>query len=305
MTPETRERIEALLDQHRIVLFMKGTRHAPRCGFSATVAGHLNELLDDYVSVDVLADEAIRDGIKTYGNWPTIPQLYVDKELIGGSDIVSGMYNSGELHELLGKPKPDRTPPVIEITPAAAEAIRNGMADEPGMALHVAIDARWQTQFMLKPAVGHEIRARSGNIDVLMDLQTAQRARGMKIDWVDDARGSGLSVVLPLAPASVKPLTVEALKERLVRGDISVVDVRPAPDRMRAPFAAARALDASSQREIEAWPKDQPIAFLCHFGNSSRQAAEHFRGLGFTQVFNVEGGIDAWSQRIDPSVPRY
>ena len=52
-------------------------------------------------------------------------------------------------------------------------------------------------------------------------------------------------------------------------------------------------------------PKDRPLAFLCHHGNSSRQAAEHFRGLGFRQLFNVEGGIDAWSQRIDPSVPRY
>ncbi len=305
MNPSVRERIENLLGQNRVVLFMKGTRNAPRCGFSATVAGHLNELLDEYQTVDVLADEDIRQGIKDYGNWPTIPQLYVDKELIGGSDIVSGMYNSGELHELLGKPRPDRTPPDIEITASAAEAIRNGMADEPGMALHVAIDGRWQTQFMLKPAVGHEIRARSSDIDVLMDLASAQRARGMKIDWVDNARGSGLAVTLPLAPAGVKPLTVEQLKERLSQGNISVIDVRPTADRARAPFPSARPLDAASQREIEGWPKEQPIAFLCHFGNSSRQAAEHFRGLGFTQVYNVEGGIDAWSQRIDSGVPRY
>jgi monothiol glutaredoxin len=173
------------------------------------------------------------------------------------------------------------------------------------MALHVAIDGRWQTQFMLKPAVGHEIRAQAAGIDVLMDLPTAQRARGMKIDWVDDSRGSGLSVQLPLAPAAVKPLTVEALKERLSRGDIAVIDVRPAADRAHAPFPAARALDPSTQREIESWPKDQPIAFLCHFGNSSRQAAEHFRALGFRDVYNVEGGINAWSMRIDPSVPRY
>lgn len=202
LTTETRQRIEALLDQNRVVLFMKGTRHAPRCGFSASAAGILNGLLDNYASVDVLADNEIREGIKEFGNWPTIPQLYVDKELIGGSDIIGGMYNSGELHELLGVAMPDRSAPQIEISPAAAEAIRNGMADEPGMALHLAIDGRWQAQFMLKPAQGHEIRAESGGITLLMDLATAQKARGMQVDWVDDVRGSGLTIKLPQAPAA-------------------------------------------------------------------------------------------------------
>ncbi|GMU43917.1 MAG: Grx4 family monothiol glutaredoxin [Xanthomonadales bacterium] len=198
----TRQRIEDLLGQHRVVLFMKGTRHAPRCGFSAGAAGILNGLIDDYVSVDVLADPEIREGIKEYGNWPTIPQLYVDRELIGGSDIIGGMYNSGELHELLGLAPPDRSAPAIAITPAAAEAIRNGMADEPGMALHLAIDARWQAQFMLKPAQGHEIKASSAGIELLMDLATAQKARGMEVDWVDDVRGSGLTIKLPQAPVA-------------------------------------------------------------------------------------------------------
>mgnify|MGYP000852442837 FL=1 len=68
LTTETRQRIEALLDQNRVVLFMKGTRHAPRCGFSATAAGILNGLLDNYASVDVLADDEIREGIKECGN---------------------------------------------------------------------------------------------------------------------------------------------------------------------------------------------------------------------------------------------
>lgn len=305
LAPAVRQRIEDLLSQHRIVLFMKGTRAAPRCGFSATAVGILDGLVDDYVSVDVLADDEIRQGIKDYGNWPTIPQLYVDRELIGGSDIIGGMYNSGELHELIGLSKPDRSPPSIEITAAAAEAIRNGMAEDPGMALHLSIDGRWQAQFMLKPAQGHEIRAESGGVAVLMDLATAQKARGMRVDWVDDVRGSGLTISLPQAPAGVRNLSVEDLATRLQRGDITVLDVRPDRDRQIAPFAAARALDAATMREVGALPKDTPLAFLCHHGNSSRQAAEHFRGLGFTQIYNVDGGIDAWSQRVDRSVPRY
>jgi monothiol glutaredoxin len=305
LSESTRQRIDDLLSGHRVVLFMKGTRNAPRCGFSATAVGILNELVDDYVSVDVLADDDIRQGIKDYGNWPTIPQLYVDRELIGGSDIIGGMYNAGELHDLLGVARPDRSPPQIEITDAAAEAIRVGMADDPGMALHLAIDGRWQTQFMLKPAQGHEIRAESRGIVVLMDLATAQKARGMRVDWVDDLRGSGLAIALPLAPVGVRSLSVEELAQRLQRGDVQVLDVRPPSERQLAPFAAARVLDADTAQALGALPKDTALAFLCHHGNSSRQAAEHFRGLGFTHVYNIDGGIDAWSQRIDASVPRY
>ena len=98
----TRARIEALLADHRVVLFMKGTRHAPQCGFSAAAADRLNALLADYASVDVLADEEIRAGIKAFSNWPTIPQLYVKGEFIGGSDIMMEMYESGELMQVLG-----------------------------------------------------------------------------------------------------------------------------------------------------------------------------------------------------------
>lgn len=305
LSTQTRQRIEALLGQNRVVLFMKGNRQSPRCGFSATAVGILDQLVDDYASVDVLADDDIRQGIKDYGQWPTIPQLYVNSELIGGSDIIGGMYNSGELHDLLGVARPDRSAPEIEISAAAAEAIRNGMSEDPGSSLHLQIDGRWQAQFMLKPAQGHEIRAQAGGIELLMDLATAQKARGMRVDWVEDVRGSGLTISLPQAPVGVRLLSVEELAARLQKTDITVLDVRPERERMTAPFAAARMLDAAAKQEIEALPKSTPLAFLCHHGNSSRQAAEHFRGLGFTHVYNVEGGIDAWSQRVDTSVPRY
>lgn len=305
MSTEIRARIESLLHSHKVVLFMKGNRNAPRCGFSATASGILSELVDEFQTVDVLADEAMRQGIKEYGNWPTIPQLYVDGELIGGSDIISGMYNSGELHELLGRSPPDRSPPSIEISPAAAAAIAGGIAEEPGMALHLRIDGRWQAEFMLKPAQGHEIRAESAGISVLMDLASAQRAQGMRVDWVDDVQGSGLAVTLPLAPAAVQPLSVEALAERLRAGSIEVLDVRPEADRRRVPFTSARALDAATLAQAADWPRERPLAFLCHHGVTSRQAAEHFRSLGFRHVYNIEGGIDAWSQRVDPSLPRY
>ncbi|MFN7553353.1 MAG: glutaredoxin domain-containing protein [Pseudomonadota bacterium] len=305
LDPVLRARIDDLLSAHRVVLFMKGTRNAPRCGFSAAAADALNGLLDDYLSIDVLADDAIRNGIKIYGNWPTIPQLYVGGELVGGSDIILGMLGSGELHQVLGVPAPDRTPPAITITERAAAAIREAMADAGADRLHLSIDPQFHARFQLKPASGREIRAESAGIEVLFDPASAQRARGLEVDWAESVQGSGLVIRNPNAPPAVKPMDVHALKAALDAGRVTVIDVRPPADRARAPFPAARVLDEDALPALSALPKDSPLAFLCHHGNSSRSAAEHFRGLGFREVFNVEGGIDAWSREIDPDVPRY
>jgi len=96
---------ETLRDQvtkNRVVLYMKGTPQFPQCGFSATVAEILKRCgVDEYYSVDVLTDPEIRQGIKEFANWPTIPQLYVDGEFIGGCDIIREMYSSGELQKVL------------------------------------------------------------------------------------------------------------------------------------------------------------------------------------------------------------
>jgi monothiol glutaredoxin len=97
----TKERIEQILKDNNVVLFMKGTPHFPQCGFSMRAAEILKELNVEYFSVNVLEDMEIREGIKEFGNWPTIPQLYVNQELVGGSDIMMEMFQSGELKELL------------------------------------------------------------------------------------------------------------------------------------------------------------------------------------------------------------
>ena len=227
-------------------------------------------------------------------------------ELVGGADIVQSMYTSGQLQELFGLPQPDRTPPQITISDAAASAIREALADaEPGLALHLAIDGRFQSQFHLAEADPSAIRSDANGITIFMDLATANRARGVRINWADGVQGSGLAIDNPNAPAAVKPLSVVELKKRLDAGDIRVIDVRPAADRALAPFATAEALDEDSHSRLVALPKDTPLAFLCHHGNSSRSAAEHFRSLGFRKVYNVEGGINAWSREIDPEVPVY
>jgi monothiol glutaredoxin len=101
MNDTTRDRIDGLVKGHPVTLFMKGDRRAPQCGFSATVVQILDRLLPEYQTVDVLSDPEIREGIKEYSSWPTIPQLYVAGEFQGGCDIVIEMYQSGELQQKL------------------------------------------------------------------------------------------------------------------------------------------------------------------------------------------------------------
>ncbi len=101
MNPDLKGKIEGLLNQSRVVLFMKGTASFPQCGFSARAVAILNEIGTHYSTVDVLEDEEIRSGIKEFGNWPTVPQLYIDKKLVGGSDIMMEMFEAGELQEML------------------------------------------------------------------------------------------------------------------------------------------------------------------------------------------------------------
>lgn len=100
-----RETIEKQLAENPIVLYMKGTPAFPQCGFSGKAVYILRECSAEFLGINILEDDALRQGIKDYGNWPTIPQLYVNGELIGGSDIMQSLYESGELHKILAKAK--------------------------------------------------------------------------------------------------------------------------------------------------------------------------------------------------------
>ena len=305
LDPTTRTRIETTLKDHPVVLFMKGDRQQPMCGFSAAATNMLNELLPDYHTVNVLEDPEIREGIKAYGEWPTIPQLYVGGELVGGSDIIRQLYTSGELHQLFGVSAPDRTPPVITITDAAAEAIRQGTANAQGVALHLEIGPDHSAGFQLAPAGEHDIVAHANGLEVHFDPASAQRAKGIVIDWVSTVQGEGLSLKFPGAQ-EIKSLSVQELKARLAAGTITLIDVRPAQARaLAAPLPQARVLEDEGYESLAALPKDTPLAFICHHGISSRGMAERFAAHGFSDVYNVEGGMDAWSREVDSSVPRY
>lgn len=101
ITPEVKERIDQLVNQNKILVFMKGTKLMPQCGFSNNVVQILNTLGVPYETVNVLDDNEIRQGIKEYSQWPTIPQVYVNGEFLGGSDILIELYQKGELQQMV------------------------------------------------------------------------------------------------------------------------------------------------------------------------------------------------------------
>ncbi len=102
MTPEAKQSIEDTIKNNKVALFMKGTPDFPQCGFSAHVVGCLKQVDAEFAHVNVLADPNIREGIKEYSNWPTIPQIYVNGEFVGGCDILNDLFESGELAKLVG-----------------------------------------------------------------------------------------------------------------------------------------------------------------------------------------------------------
>ena len=302
----TRQRIDSLIGSNRVVLFMKGTPQQPQCGFSATTVGILDTLIPDYATVNVLEDPQVREGIKIYSDWPTIPQLYVDQEFMGGCDVVKQMFNSGDLHAAMGAEAPDRTPPEITLSDEAANMMREVLEGQPGMAAHLSIDARWQHNFALGPVEGHEVKTVANGVDIYMDLATAQKARGMKIQMTESLQGTGFQIDNPNAPPPVVQWDAQMLKAALDAGEaLHLFDVRAPEERSRASIEGARMLDEEAMSFVESLPKETKLVFHCHRGPRGQQAAEHFRMLGYTSVHSLVGGIDAWSQHVDPEVPRY
>jgi monothiol glutaredoxin len=306
MLDETlRTRLDDLVKAHRVVLFMKGNRRSPACGFSAQVVGILDELVPAYETVDVLSSPEVRDGIKEYSRWPTIPQLYVDGQFVGGCDIVKEMHAKGELASLLGIREEEAPTPTLTISPAAAAALKDA-GETDGEVLHLEIDAGFQYGLFFGPSEAGAVSVVANGVTVLMTRATARRAEGLTIDYVEGPGGAGFKMTSPLEPAKVKQITPAELDAMMKSGEtFELLDVRTPKERAIASIPRARLLDAEGQAWLEGLAKDTPVVFHCHHGGRSQAAAEHFLGQGFKKVYNLRGGIDAWSQTVDASVPRY
>jgi monothiol glutaredoxin len=299
--------IDDLVRSSDVVLFMKGSRRFPQCGFSAQVVGILDKLGTKFKDVNVLNDPALRDGIKAYSEWPTIPQLYVKGEFVGGCDIVKEMSANGELAKLIGasapaaaEPAAPPRPPTIRVTDGAAAAIK--AAADPGDLLRFEIGPSFRYDLSFGPKQPGDVEVQANGITIVMDVDTARLADDTSIAFIE-GEGGGFKITNPNQPASVKQITAAELKAKLERGEpLHLFDVRGDAERAIASIKGAKPLEPAA---IEALDKDAPLVFHCHHGARSQAAAERALAMGFKDVSNLKGGIDAWSTTVDPGVKRY
>ena len=298
------DRIDALVKSDKVVLFMKGSRAAPQCGFSATVVGILDQYVPEYTTVDVLSDAEIRNGVKEYASWPTIPQLYINGEFVGGCDIVRELDESGELATTLGGVVSAPVPPKITVSDAAAAVFKQALEDaDEGEGLRLRVDTMFRHDLALDSKGDRDLVVESNGVTLFVDLGTARRAEGLVIDYVTKP-SEGFKMDNPNAPAQVKQVSPSEANA-IVASGAKFIDVRTPRERDVACIEGTILLDQDTMEELMDLPKDTPLVFHCHHGHRSYQAAVHFLEQGFTKVYNVVGGIEAWSNEVDQSVPRY
>lgn len=319
MSEDVQAKIAEMVAANPVVLFMKGSRRFPQCGFSQRVVSILDQHLPRYETVNVLSDPGIRDGIKAFSQWPTIPQLYVNGKFVGGCDIVTEMAESGELETLLADVAPAgaagaiapsaaaATAPTsikVTLTKAAAEAFKGAMENENEHP-RLSVDAQFQYDLYFDTKHPDDLVVQSEGITLLVDPASAKRADGMRIDFVQ-GESAGFKLDNPNEPARVRALSPKDLQAMRQRGDkVEIFDVRTPAERSIAKLEGDRFLDEEGLEGVSALPRDTAIVFYCHHGHRSRSVAQHFVGQGFTRVYNLEGGIDAWSRSIDPNVRTY
>ncbi|HEY1957053.1 MAG TPA: Grx4 family monothiol glutaredoxin [Polyangiaceae bacterium] len=306
LSDTTRTQIEDLVQKNHVVLFMKGSRHFPQCGFSATVTRILDSYLPKYETVNVLSSPDIRDGIKEYSSWPTIPQLYIGGKFVGGCDIVKELDASGELAKLLGSDKqaPAKAEaPQIELSADAKAAIVAAQKEAGGDPLRIAIGPRHEYDLYFDAKQPGDVHVEASGLPFVLDAESAARAGKLAIAFVE---GQGFRLDSSKAPPRVKSMSASELKKLLDsnRSGVYLVDVRPEAERKLASIPGYKALEPETIDALGALPAETPIVVYCKSGGRSRAAAEQLLSRGLKNIFNLEGGVTAYAE-VDPTIPRY
>lgn len=189
----TRRTIEREIASNHVVLFMKGSKTSPRCGFSARVSAILEELGVSYKDIDVLADPALRDEIKAFSQWPTIPQLYVGGRFIGGCDIVSDLHQSGELRQVLGARKQNVDAPSLTLTERAAAELR-GLQLSERESVRLEIDPQYHFDLLVEASRPEDVELSDKGVTLRLSPASANRAGGLLIDFVEDGVSAGFKI---------------------------------------------------------------------------------------------------------------
>lgn len=198
-------------------------------------------------------------------------------------------------------------PPRLHVTEAAAEVIREAARDAGAAGLRLTISDTFQYELRLDSPGETDTVAEVNGVQVILDPASAGRAAGLVLDY--DAAGpggGGFTIDNPNAPAPIQQITPAQLKELLDSGEpFRFLDVRTPEERTLARIEGAALLDQALHDEILQLDRETPLVFHCHHGMRSQAAAEYFQREGFRRLYNLQGGIDAWSTQVDPAVPRY
>jgi monothiol glutaredoxin len=170
--------------------------------------------------------------------------------------------------------------------------------------LHLQVSSSFEHDLFFGPPEPGDIAVALDGLTLYIDRKSVGRAQGVSIGFIDGAN-AGFKVENPNQPAQVVELSVADAKAMLERGELTLFDVRPESEGDIARIALGRSLDDAGAEYLRSLPRTQPIAFYCHHGMRSRGVAQSVLQEGFKKVYNLKGGIDAWSQAIDPSIARY
>src|SRR5262245_33679099 len=227
LEPQLKQKIDQLVAQDSVVLFMKGTRSFPQCGFSASVVNILNTLIPKYATVNVLSDPDVRGGMKEYSDWPTFPQLFIKGEFVGGADIVRQMFETGELEKKLGDLVAPAKVPTVTISARAAQELSAALKEgSPGDVIHLTITPSWEHQLDIGGKEQSHVTIQTAGVTVQLDRASAARAAGVSIDFIEGPEG-GFKIENPNRPAAVREIPPKELKALLDAGTLKeLYDVR-------------------------------------------------------------------------------
>lgn len=196
--------------------------------------------------------------------------------------------------------------PRITLSDSAIVALKEGAQEAGSDRLRIAISEWFEYDLHFDRRAEGDIEVLVEGVVMLLDPESATRADGMSIDFGDTEPGSGFRIQNPSEPPKVKQLGAAELKAMMDRAtSFELIDVRTEQERAIARIAGSRLLDERTHDYLLGLDRSTTLVFQCHHGIRSQSAAEYFLKQGFRKAYNLQGGIDAWSQLVDPSVPRY
>jgi monothiol glutaredoxin len=197
--------------------------------------------------------------------------------------------------------------PVIRLSNSARRALQEAAVDAGGDPLRIRISDRFEYDLFFGSRTEGDLDVDCGGITIRLDPSSARRADGLSIDFLGGPDAAGFTIENPNEPPRVRQISATELKAMMNRGlSFELVDVRTEDERVIAKIDGSRLLNEESHHYLLSLDRNTTVVFHCHHGIRSQSAAEYFlREAGFRNLYNLRGGIDAWSQLVDPSVPRY